>query len=500
MSARLRPRLDGRGSRPARRRPAREATPGAARWWALGALTLASFLVLLEDTAVSVALPSIRRELGFGLSGLEWVVNAYTLSLAVFILPAGKLADVKGRRLVFVAGVAIFAGASLVAGVAGSAWLFLAARVVQGVGAAFTVPAALAIISASFPARERGAALGVWAGGSSVGLALGPLVGALLTDGFGWSWIFLINVPLGVIALVAARLLLPESRDASAPGRVPFAALLVSSAALFALLYALTEAPTEGWASAQVLGLLAAAAIGLGVFVRLELRATNPLLDPLLYRSRGFAGANAVSLLSTAVMCNLFFFLSLYFQLIVGYSALGAGASLLPLTVLIVVVAPLAGRLSDRRGRRRPIVAGMALLGVALLLLSGLEVGSGIGPTLVWLGLAGVGIGLTTTPTTAAALDLVPPDRAGVGASVVNTFRVVGLSLGIATMGAILSAGSADVLAGGDKAGEAFVAGLSKSLAVNAGIAFLAVLIAVFALRPMTHPTRPVLACPRTEP
>jgi EmrB/QacA subfamily drug resistance transporter len=369
-----------------------------------------------------------------------------------------------------------------VAGLAGSAWLFLAARVVQGLGAALTIPTALSIISVSFHERERGMALGVWAGGSSVGLGLGPVVGALLTDGLGYSWIFLINVPLGLLALVAARLLIPESRDASAPRRIPLAPLLLSSVALFALLFALTEAPTQGWTSARVLGLFVAAAVGFVLFVRFELRASEPLLDPALFRSRSFAGANVVSLLSTAVMCNLFFFLSLYFQLILGYTALAAGASLLPLTAFIVVLAPFAGRLSDRRGRRLPVVAGMAVLGVALLLLSRLELDSSAAITLMWLGLAGVGIGLTTTPTTAAALDSVPPARAGVGAGVVNTFRIVGLSLGIATMGAILSAGSADVLAGGGKAGQAFVSGLSTSLAVNAGIAFVAVLVAAWTL------------------
>jgi EmrB/QacA subfamily drug resistance transporter len=463
----------------------RKATPGrdAARWWALGALTLTSFLVLLEDTAVSVALPSIRRELGLGLSGLEWVVNAYTLSLAVFMLPAGKLADVHGRRRVFLAGVAIFTLASLLSGLAGSAWLLLSARALQGLGAAFIVPASLSIVSAAFPEHERGTALGIWAGGSSIGLGLGPLVGALLTDALDWSWIFLINVPLGVVALVTGSLVIPESRDASAPRRIPLSPLLLSSGALFALVFALTEAPGLGWTSARVLGLFAAAGIGFGIFVRLELRASVPLLDPSLFRSRNFAGANVVSLLSTAVMCNLFFFLALYFQLVLGYTALGAGATLLPLTAFIVVVAPIAGRLSDRQGRRKPVVAGMALLGIALLLLSRLDVDSGIGTTLVFLGLGGVGIGLTTTPTTAAALDSLPAERAAVGAGVVNVFRVVGLSLGIATMGAVLSAGSADVLAGGGRAGEAFVSGLSTSLTINAGIAFVAALLAARTLK-----------------
>ena len=476
-------RLDGRGAQP---RPSqscpRSGRAGAARWWALAALTLASFLVLFEDTAVSVALPSIRRELGFGLSGLEWVVNAYTLTLAVFLLPAGKLADAYGRRRIFLVGVAVFVVASLLSGLARGDVLLLAARAVQGLGAAFTAPAALSIISGMFAEGERGKALGIWAGGSSVGLALGPLGGALLSDGLGWRWIFLVNVPLGVIALLAARLAIPESRASADERRISLPGLALSGGALLALLLALTEAPARGWSSPPVLGLFAAAAVGFALFVRGELRASAPLLDPSLFHSRSFAGANAVSLLSTAVMCNLFFFLSLYFQLVLGYTALGAGAALLPLTLFIVVVAPAAGRFSDRVGGRRPVVAGMALLGLALLLLSSLDLDSGIGATLVWLGLAGVGIGLTTTPTTAVALDSLPPAQAGVGAGVVNTFRIVGLSLGIATMGAILSAGGADVLAGGGRSDEEFVAGLSTSLAVNAGIAFAAALVAAWTL------------------
>lgn len=448
------------------------ATTGAGRWWALAALTLVSFVLLLEDTAVSIALPDIRRDLGLGLSELEWTVNVYTIAIAALMVLAGKLADLHGRRRAFLGGLALFTLASPLAALAESGEILLVARAVQGVGAAFSAASALSIISATFAKRERGAALGVWAGAAAVGLGLGPVAGALLTEQFGWQAIFLINVPVGIVAWIVARAVLPESRDPAADRRLPVAALALSGVALVALLLALTEGNSLGWASPGVIALMSVAAVSGLLFVRLEARSARPLLDATLVRSRTFAGANAVSLLSTAVMCNLFFFLALYFQLILGYTTLEAGATLIPLTGAIVVVAPIAGRVSDRVGRGAPVVAGMFLLGVALLLLSRLSVDSQLPAILAWLALAGIGIGLATTPTTAAALDAAPADRAGVASGIVNTSRAVGLSLGIATMGAILSAGGADVLAGGGRAGEAFVDGLSTALAINAVIAF----------------------------
>jgi MFS family permease len=222
---------------------------GRSRWVALSVITVVSFLLLLEDTAVSVALPAIRRDLGVGLTGLEWVVNAYTLALAVLVLPAGKLADAYGRRRMFVAGLLVFSVASLLAGAAGSGSMLIAARALQGAGAAFTASAALSIISASFPEQERGAALGLWAGASAVGLAVGPVVGAMLTQTLGWPWVFLINVPLGVVAAAAAHLFIPESSAGPRERRVPWPAVLLWAGALLSLVTALTEASRIGWTS-----------------------------------------------------------------------------------------------------------------------------------------------------------------------------------------------------------------------------------------------------------
>ena len=464
----------------------RAAPSGRSRWPALAAITVVSFLLLLEDTAVSVALPDIRRELGVGLTGLEWVVNAYTLALAVLVLPAGKLADAYGRRRAFVGGLVVFTAASLFAGMATSGTTLIAARALQGAGAAFTASAALSIISGSFPEQERGAALGVWAGASAVGLAVGPVVGAMLTEMFGWPWVFLINVPMGVLAVAAAGLFIPES-SARAPQRLPWRAVFIWAGALLSLVTALTEAARVGWVDSEVLALGGTGAALLGGLVALERRAKRRLVNPALLRSRQIVAANVLSLLSTAVMCNLFFFIALYLQLVLGYSTVSAGTMLLPLTATIVLVAPLAGRLSDRVGRRVPIVAGLLLLSAGLIALSGLGERSEVALIVGGLALAGVGIGFTTSPIAAAALDGTPVDASGESAGLLNTSRMIGLSLGIATMGALIASGG-DVLAGGAGARAAFVSGLSDALRVNAGIAFTGALIAIAMMRRGTQP------------
>ena len=453
------------------------------RWLALAAITVVSFLLLLEDTAVSVALPSIQRDLGSSFAGLEWIVNAYTLALAVLLLPAGRLADTYGQRRIFVLGLAVFSAASLLAGLAPSSWLLIGARTLQGAGAALTASAGLSIISVAFPEDERGTALGLWAGASSVGLALGPVVGAMLTEMFGWPWVFLINVPLGVVACVVA------SRLIKGPGTVrrravPWLTVALWGLALLALLDALTAAGDSGWTSARALVPAAVSVAWFGLFAVVEKSRSVRLLDYAHLRARQPLGANIVSLLATAIMCNLFVFISLYLQLVLGYGSASAGALLLPLTLAIVLISPLAGRASDRVGRRLPAAVGLGLLAVGLLALSWL--GEDTQPTRLVAGLlvAGVGIGMTTSPATAAALDG-DNGAAGEKAGLLNTSRMIGLSLGIATMGAIIS-GSGDVLAGGAAARAAFVDGLSTALRINAGIGLVAACVAIATLSART--------------
>lgn len=452
------------------------------KWWGLGFLALASFLLTLDDTALSVALPSIGRELGLGLSGLEWVVNAYTLALAALLLIGGRLADAFGSRRIFLIGLALFTASSLAAGLAPTgAWLIVA-RVAQGAGAALMMPASLSIISNTFSLRQRGMAVGIWAGVSAGGLALGPLLGAALSQSFGWGSIFLVNVPFGLLGLAVGRRILVETDVASPRRRFDLAGMVASSTALIALVFALTEGMSYGWTSSLVLGAFAVSAIALVVFVLIEQRRKQPLLDLRLFRSRNLSGANAVSLISTAVMCSIFFFISLYLQMVLGYAALEAGAVFLPMTLLICLVAPLAGRLSDRVGRRLPASAGMAILAAGLLLLAGLGTDSGLGALLPALMLSGLGIGLTTAPVTTAALDFAPEDEAGVRAGVLNTSRMIGLSVGIALMGAILTARWPGGLAGAATDPQAFVDGLSAAFLVNTVIALVGAAIAALTI------------------
>lgn len=447
------------------------------------AVCLASFLLSMEDTAVAVVLPQLRSDLGIGLAGLEWIVNSYTLSMAAVILPAGRLADRIGARPVFLLGTAVFVAAGLAAGLAQSEGMLVAARVAQGIGGALSATAALVVVSALFEGRRRGAALGVWAGVSALGLGLGPLLGALLTDALAWQWVFLVNVPLGLAILAVAHRALPQIAGDATAGPLPAGGLALASLGVLALLLALTEGQRAGWSSPSVAGLGVAAVVALALFARGEARGRPRVVDARLAGSRSFRTASLVGLLSTAVMCNLFFFLSLFFQLSLGYSALEAGASLLPLTGMIVLAAPLAGRASDRYGARWPVAGGLVLLGIALLGLAVADTAGGLPAMLPWLLLAGAGIGITSTPTTSAALDAAPPGQEGVAASLVNVSRLVGLSVGIATMGAILSAGGVDVFASAGGDAERLGDRLSLAFAINAAIALAGGAIAARGLR-----------------
>ena len=448
------------------------------KWWTLGAVAVGLFMIMLDNTVVNVALPSIQRDLDARLSELEWIVSGYALSFAALILTGGKLADLLGRRLMFVTGLAVFAAASLACALAPSAGFLIGARVVQGAGAALMNPATLSIISAAFPPRERGTAIGIWVGVSATALAIGPLVGGLLTEHAGWSSIFYVNVPIGALAVAASFLLIDETRDTSEEQRLDLPGLLSSGLGLFALTYALIEANSYGWMSDRIVGAFAIAAISLVVFVLLELRQRLPMLDLSLFRSGTFTGANAVVLLVALAMFGVFFFISLYMQNILGYSAVQAGAAFLPMTILVVFTAPIAGRVSDRLGSRSLLAIGMVLVGAQLLYFATLSAQESYWALIPGLLAGGIGIPAVMTPATAAALSGVPVDKAGVGSAVVNTSRQVGGSIGIALMGAIMAHEIA-----GRQSPEAFVHGLSVALVVAAAIAFAGSLVAVAMVR-----------------
>jgi EmrB/QacA subfamily drug resistance transporter len=456
----------------------------ARKWWTLGAVAFGLFMIMLDNTVVNVALPSIARDLGVGLSELEWIVTGYALTFASLMLTGGKLADLLGRRLIFIVGLAIFTVSSLVCGLASSGEMLIGARVVQGAGAALMNPATLSIIAATFPPRQRGTAIGIWAGTSALALAIGPLVGGLLTEHISWNWIFFVNVPIGVIAIVASLLLIPESRDQSAEQRLDLPGLVTSGLGLFAVTYGLIEGNSHGWGSARIVGAFVAAAVLLVAFVLLERHQRIPMLDLALFQNGTFVGANLAVLLVALAMFGVFFFISLYMQGILGYSAVQAGAAFLPLTVLIVFVAPIAGRLSDRFGSRWLITTGMLLLAVQLLYFSTLGVQETYWALLPGMFLGGFGMALVMTPSAAAAVRALPVDKSGVGSAVLNAFRQVGGSVGIALMGAIMAHRI------GDFQGpsiflrrEIFVDALSTTLEVAALICVLGALVSLVLIR-----------------
>jgi MFS family permease len=436
------------------------------KWWTVASVSFALFMIMLDNTVVNVALPAIQRDLSIGVSELEWVVTGYALSFAVLMLTGGKLADMFGRRRIFLIGLAIFTVSSLFCGLANGSEMLIAARVVQGAGAALMLPATLSIITATFAPAERGTALGIWAGVSAMALAIGPLIGGLITEHIGWDWIFYVNVPIGIAGIVVGRIIIRESKDTSREQRLDLPGLLTSGAAVSG-----------------------------AAFVLLELRQRLPMFDVKLFRNPTFAGANVVALLVSLAMFGVFFFISLFMQNILGYSAVRAGAAFLPMTLLIIVVAPLAGRASDRLGSRWLMTCGLVLLGCSLLVFAQLQPDSSYLALLPAMILGGIGMAVTMTPMTAAAMSAVPVDKAGVGSGMLNTFRQVGGALGIAVMGAILASGSQSALADGANPVDAFMNGLHHALYVAAVIAFTGSLVAAVTIRSHAR-RRPESAAP----
>jgi EmrB/QacA subfamily drug resistance transporter len=469
---------------------ARLFTPENRKWWTLAAVAVGLFMIMLDNTVVNVALPSIQQDLEVSTSELEWVVNAYALTFGVLLLTGGKLADLIGRRAIFIVGLVIFTGASLWCGLSGGAESLIAARTVQGIGAALMNPATLSIITATFPPRQRGMAIGIWAGVSALALAIGPLVGGLLTEKIDWGWIFFINIPVGIAGVVAARIFIDESKDTSREQRLDLPGLVTSAVGLFALTLALIETNDHAWGSTLVLSLFAIAAISLTAFVLLEAHQRIPMLDLSLFRDRQFSGANTVMFLVGLAMFGIFFFNSLFLQRVLHYGAIKTGATFLPMTVLIIFVAPVAGKLADRVGPRWLMGGGMVLLAGSLLLFATLDGNSSWWDIVPGLIVGGVGMAITMAPTTAAAMGSVPIDKAGVGSAVINSMRQVGGSLGIAIMGALVAT-TVNVTPFDPRYATQFVPGYHRALHVGAVILLFGAVIAVATIRKVQHAEEP---------
>ncbi len=409
------------------------------RWWTLGAMCFALFMIMLDNTVVNVALPSIQRDLHASLSALEWTVNAYTLTFAVLLVTGGRLGDIFGRRKMFLFGVVVFGASSAALGLAPNDTVLVAFRAVQGIGAAFMMPGTLSIITQAFPPEQRGTAIGTWAGVSALALAIGPVVGGFLTQDVSWRAIFFINPPIAVGAVAVTLFAARESRDETVGRAVDIPGIATLTVGLTALVLALVEGNTWHWGSTKVIGLFVLAAISLTAFVLIELRVKAPTIDFNFFRSRTSVGANLVAFIVSFAMFAQFFFLTLYMQNILHYSPLGTGLRFLPSTLVIIFMGPLAGRLTDRVGPRPLIALGLLVVGGALLIQSRLTVHSGYGLLLPGFVLMGFGMGLVMSPMSTAAMNAVDRTKAGAASGVLSMSRMVGSTFGVAVMGALVA-------------------------------------------------------------
>ena len=450
------------------------------RWIALILLCVAQFVVVLDASIVNVALPTIGNALGFSESNLPWVVNAYVLTFGGFMLLGGRMADLLGRRRVFMAGLVLFALASLAGGLATNSGQLIAARAVQGLGAAILSPAALSIVTTTFrDGAERNKALGVWGAVAGSGGAAGVLLGGVLTDGLGWEWVLWVNVPIGLAAAALAPMLLEESRAEGIGRHFDFLGAFSITAGLSVLVYALVDANNAGWGSGRTIGLLAVSAALLVTFVVTEMRAAAPLVPFRIFRQRTITGANVVGVLVGASLFSMFFFISLYMQQVLGYSAIKAGLSYLPLEISIIIAATIASQLVTRIGFKTVLAVGMALIAAGLIWFSQVSVNGGfatdiLGPSL----LAAFGLGFAFVPVTIAAVSGVDDHEAGLASGLINTSQQVGGALGLA----ILSAISVSVI-GSSHSPADLTEGFRAAFLAGAGFAVLGLLATLFMIR-----------------
>ncbi len=406
------------------------------KWWTLIAVSVAIFMLLLDITVVNVALPSIQAALKSSFSDLQWVVNAYALTLAAFLLTAGSIADLKGRRLVFTLGLIVFTVSSAVCGLSTTPLMLNLARAVQGVGGAMMYATSLALLAQAFHGRERGTAFGVFGAVTGAAVAVGPVVGGIITSGIGWKWIFFINVPIGIAAVAITLARVVESRDPGAR-RVDWIGLVTFSGALFMLVFALIEGNEHGWGSTRIVSLLAGSAILLVAFVVAELKQSRPMLDLSLFRKPAFTGASIVAFSVSASIFAMFLYLTLYIQDVLGYTALQAGLRFLPITLLSFVAAPIAGRLSVRMPVRYLLGGGLLLVGAGLLAMTAISATSGWTTLIPGFAVTGVGIGMINPPLASTAIGVVHYSRSGMASGINSTFRQVGIATGIAGLGAV---------------------------------------------------------------
>jgi EmrB/QacA subfamily drug resistance transporter len=413
--------------------------PNPNRWWTLAAVVVATFMLLLDITIVNVALPKIQTDFNATLADLQWVIDAYALGLAAFQLTAGSIADLRGRRLVFMTGLGVFTISSFFCGLAGSPTFLSVARAFQGLGGSMMFATSLALLAGAFIGRERGVAFGVWGATIGASVAIGPLIGGAITDAFGWEWIFFVNVPIGIAAIVFTQRKVDESRNPY--GRaIDWSGVLVWSAGLFLLVLGLIRGNEQGWGSAKTVIELGAAAVLIVTFLIIEARRREPMLDLTLFRKPAFTGVSIVAFVLSASMFSMLLYLTLYVQNGLGYSPFQTGLRFLPLTVVSFFAAGAAGRLVHVAPARILFGLGLGFVGLGLLLMHGITPSSDWTTLLGGMIAAGLGVGLTNPTIAQVAVGVVEPARSGMAAGINNTFRQVGIATGIAGLGAIFQA------------------------------------------------------------
>jgi EmrB/QacA subfamily drug resistance transporter len=456
------------------------------RWTALILLCMAQFIVVLDASIVNVALPSIGKALGFSEQNLPWIVNAYVIAFGGFLLLGGRAADLLGRRRVFMTGLAVVGIASLAAGFAATQGELIAARAAQGLGAAIVSPAALSIVATLFKdGAERNKALGAWGAVAGSAGAAGVLLGGILTDGLGWEWVLWVNVPVAAIALAFTPGLIPESRSESATRHFDAAGAVSITAGLSLLAYSLLDASSSGWGSTKIISLLAGSVALIGIFVAIELRSKAPLVPFRIFRRRTLAGANVAGLLLGASLFSMFFFLSLYMQQVLGYSAIHAGLSYLPLAVTIILAAAVGSQLVTRFGFKPILASGLAFVSLGLLGFTQVSVGGGfltdiLGPSV--LGAIGLGFGFVTS--TIAAVSGVDDREQGLASGLINTSNQIGAALGLAVLSTIATSRTDSVLATGQSTlPNALTAGFQSAFLGGAVIAAVGVAATLVLIR-----------------
>ena len=448
--------------------------------FALALLATTQFVIVLDAAIVNVALPTIGGDLKISQNNLAWVVNAYVLTFGGFLLLGGRLSDVLGRRRMFIGGLFVFGLASLLGGLATSEGQLIAARALQGFGGAMLAPAALSMVATTFAeGAERNKALGVWGAVSGSGGAAGVLLGGVLTEYLGWEWVFWVNVPIAIGAAVLAPRLLRESRRESETRTFDVAGAFTVTAGLAALVFALVDANGAGWESTQTIGLLIASVLLIGTFVVIEQRSAAPLVPFRIFRSRTLTGSNITGLLIGAALFSMFFFISLYMQQVLGYDALKAGLSYLPLAIFIIISAGIASQLVTKIGFKPVLVSGMALIAIALVWFAQVSVGDSyvsaiLGPSI----LAAIGLGFAFVPVTIGAVSGVSPQDSGLASGLINTAQQVGGALGLAILVAVANNVTVDA-----RDPVQLTEGFQAAFLTGAGIAVLGIFAAVFLIR-----------------